>query len=95
MDTCIRKPLVATCGLDKSVRIWNYVDKTLELYKYFNEEAHSVAFHPSGLHVLAGFSDKLDLRELATGQQRLSERAVRLVRRQQLTGHCAVRHGSQ
>ena len=56
VDTCIRKPLVATCGLDKSVRIWNYVDKVLELYKYFNEEAHSVAFHPSGLHLLVGLS---------------------------------------
>lgn len=24
MDVCIRKPLIATCGLDRSVRIWNY-----------------------------------------------------------------------
>lgn len=24
LDTCIRKPLVVTCGLDKSVRVWNY-----------------------------------------------------------------------
>mmetsp|Transcript_26004 Transcript_26004/g.85576 ORF Transcript_26004/g.85576 Transcript_26004/m.85576 type:complete len:1192 (-) Transcript_26004:44-3619(-) len=61
VDTCIRKPLVATCGLDKSVRIWNYMDKTLDLTKFFNEEAHSIAFHPSGLHILVGFSDKMRL----------------------------------
>mmetsp|Transcript_31356 Transcript_31356/g.74513 ORF Transcript_31356/g.74513 Transcript_31356/m.74513 type:complete len:1197 (-) Transcript_31356:67-3657(-) len=61
VDTCVRKPLVATCGLDKSVRVWNYVDKTLELAKHFNEEAHAVAFHPSGLHLLVGFSDKMRL----------------------------------
>ena len=23
-DTCIRKQLIATCGADKTVRIWNY-----------------------------------------------------------------------
>jgi hypothetical protein len=27
IDVCVRKPLVATCGADKSVRIWNYLDK--------------------------------------------------------------------
>lgn len=24
LDVCIRKPLIATCSSDKSVRIWNY-----------------------------------------------------------------------
>lgn len=24
LDVCIRKPLIATCSLDRSVRIWNY-----------------------------------------------------------------------
>lgn len=61
MDTCIRKPLIATCGLDKSVRIWNCLEKSLELLKSFNEECHSIAFHPSGLHLLVGFSDKMRL----------------------------------
>eukprot|EP00217_Crustomastix_stigmatica_P010708 CAMPEP_0183813298 /NCGR_PEP_ID=MMETSP0803_2-20130417/52843_1 /TAXON_ID=195967 /ORGANISM="Crustomastix stigmata, Strain CCMP3273" /LENGTH=1181 /DNA_ID=CAMNT_0026058151 /DNA_START=28 /DNA_END=3573 /DNA_ORIENTATION=- len=64
VDTCVRKPLVATCSSDKSVRIWNYLDKSSELVKFFPEEAHSVAFHPSGLHVLVGFSDKLRLMNL-------------------------------
>eukprot|EP00002_Diphylleia_rotans_P000166 TRINITY_DN1008_c0_g1_i4.p1 TRINITY_DN1008_c0_g1~~TRINITY_DN1008_c0_g1_i4.p1 ORF type:complete len:1179 (-),score=303.89 TRINITY_DN1008_c0_g1_i4:414-3950(-) len=64
VDTCMRKPLIATCGTDRSVRIWNYVDRTLELHKTFAEEAYSVAFHPSGFHVLVGFSDKLRLMNL-------------------------------
>jgi cilia- and flagella-associated protein 57 len=38
MDTCARKPLVATCGTDKSVRIWNYLENGLEVIKYFEEE---------------------------------------------------------
>lgn len=60
LDICLRKPLIATSGLDCSVRVWNYVDKTLELMKVFeNFEAYSVSFHPSGLHLLVGFRDKL------------------------------------
>merc|ERR1719252_522320 len=64
MDVCIRKPLVVTCGMDKTVRVWNYVDKTCEQCRLFNEEAYSVAFHPSGFHLIVGFSDKLKLMNL-------------------------------
>ncbi|KAJ3172248.1 Cilia- and flagella-associated protein 57 [Geranomyces variabilis] len=63
-DTCIRKPLVVTCSTDRSVRVWNYLDSTSELVKYFPEEAFSVAIHPSGLYILVGFSDKLRLMNL-------------------------------
>ena len=58
---CVRKPLIATCGLDKTVRIWNYEDKTIEVMQRFNEEPHSVAFHPSGFQIVVGFADKLRL----------------------------------
>eukprot|EP00933_Yihiella_yeosuensis_P068974 TRINITY_DN7503_c8_g1_i1.p1 TRINITY_DN7503_c8_g1~~TRINITY_DN7503_c8_g1_i1.p1 ORF type:complete len:1191 (-),score=308.81 TRINITY_DN7503_c8_g1_i1:162-3734(-) len=64
MDVCTRKPLVVTCGIDKSVRVWNYVEKSCELCRFFNEEAYSVAFHPSGFHLIIGFQDKLRLMNL-------------------------------
>lgn len=64
VDICTRKPLIVTCGADKTIRVWNYLDKTCELCKAFNEEAYSVAFHPSGFHLIAGFSDKLRLLNL-------------------------------
>jgi hypothetical protein len=35
LDVCAWKPVVITCGVDKSVRLWNYRDKTLELVKFF------------------------------------------------------------
>lgn len=38
--------------------------RMLELYKEFQEEAYSVALHPTGLFVLVGFSDKLRLMNL-------------------------------
>ena len=76
MDVCVRKPIIATCSLDKSVRIWNYENRyimtlrytnimsccsSLDIYKEFQEEAYSVALHPSGLFILVGFSEKLRL----------------------------------
>ncbi|KAL3977716.1 pleckstrin-like domain containing family A member 3 [Sarotherodon galilaeus] len=64
LSICIRKPLIATCSLDRSVRIWNYETKVLELYKEFQEEAYSVALHPTGLFILVGFSDRLRLMNL-------------------------------
>lgn len=51
MDICIRKPLVATCSTDRTVRLWNYNDRTCELVKSFTEEIFSIAIHPTGLQV--------------------------------------------
>uniref|UniRef100_F6PN18 Cilia- and flagella-associated protein 57 n=1 Tax=Ornithorhynchus anatinus TaxID=9258 RepID=F6PN18_ORNAN len=59
LATCIRKPLLATCSLDRSVRIWNYETNNLELYKEYQEEAYTISLHPSGLYTLVGFADKL------------------------------------
>ncbi|RXN13979.1 cilia- and flagella-associated 57 [Labeo rohita] len=64
LSTCIRKPLIATCSMDRSVRIWNFETNVLEMYKEFQEEAYSVALHPTGLYILVGFSDKLRLMTL-------------------------------
>ncbi|XP_038268117.1 cilia- and flagella-associated protein 57 isoform X1 [Dermochelys coriacea] len=64
LDICIRKPLIATCSLDRSVRIWNYETNTLDLYKEYQEEAYAVSLHPTGLYVLVGFSDRLRLMNL-------------------------------
>ncbi|XP_066537794.1 cilia- and flagella-associated protein 57 [Hoplias malabaricus] len=64
LSICLRKPLIATCSLDHSVRIWNFENNALELYKEFQEESYSVALHPSGLFILVGFSDKLRLMNL-------------------------------
>eukprot|EP00831_Metopus_contortus_P042287 TRINITY_DN3343_c0_g1_i1.p1 TRINITY_DN3343_c0_g1~~TRINITY_DN3343_c0_g1_i1.p1 ORF type:complete len:1270 (-),score=308.03 TRINITY_DN3343_c0_g1_i1:73-3882(-) len=59
LDVCVKKQLVATSSTDKSVRIWDYEHKSLEIFQYFTEEAHGIAFHPSGFHIIVGFTDKL------------------------------------
>ena len=61
LDVCIRKPLVVTCGMDNSVRIWNYEKNKLEVMEYFNGQLGCVAFHPSGFHIVVGFADKVKM----------------------------------
>lgn len=60
MDICLRKQLLATTS-DRYINIWNYEEKTLEIYHAFQagEEVAAVAFHPSGLHIIIAFADKL------------------------------------
>ena len=62
MDICIKKNLIATCSIDKSVRIWNNSNPpTLEICQQFSDEAYSVAFHPSGFHIIVGFTDRVKM----------------------------------
>ena len=49
VDICQRKPLVVTCGVDRSIKIWNYLTLELELSKEFEETVESVALHPTGM----------------------------------------------
>jgi WD40 repeat protein len=60
MDVCLKKQIVATCSSDRTVRVWNYSAKdelTPDIVQQFEEEAYSVAVHPSGFHMVVGFSD--------------------------------------
>ncbi|XP_011972224.2 cilia- and flagella-associated protein 57 isoform X2 [Ovis aries] len=64
LDTCIRKPLIATCSVDRSVRLWNYESNSLELFKEYQEEAYTISLHPSGHYIVVGFADKLRIMNL-------------------------------
>jgi WD40 repeat protein len=59
LDICIKKQLFATCGTDRTVRIWSYRDSKdtfkMEFYQQFEEPAMCLALHPSGLHIIVGF----------------------------------------
>ncbi|EIE19478.1 WD40 repeat-like protein, partial [Coccomyxa subellipsoidea C-169] len=60
-DACVRRAVVATCSLDRTLRVWHVHDRTSELVKQFMEDPFSVALHPGGFSVLVGFPDKLRL----------------------------------
>jgi len=51
--------LVATCSLDKTVKVWNYSDYASTISAEYDEEALALAFHPSGLHLVVAFQDKI------------------------------------
>ncbi len=62
---------VATCGDDRTVRIWNYLTHSLELCKTFAERPCSIALHPSGWHVVIGFADRLKVCNVLMDELRL------------------------
>ena len=64
LDTCMRKPLLATCSStidDSTVKLWNYNERTCELSCKFEEQPLCVSLHPTGYILLCGFTDKLRL----------------------------------
>ncbi|KAL4457327.1 hypothetical protein ABPG75_012192 [Micractinium tetrahymenae] len=97
LASCARRAVVATAGADRTIRIWNYQDKSAELVgaalhliqrdpvggqavgfagccaatKSFDEEISSLALHPTGYLLLAGFADKLRLMTVLSDDLRL------------------------
>ena len=59
MDVCLKKQLVATCGQDKTVRLWNFNSKVLEICEVYLDEPMSIAFHPTGMQLIVGFIDRV------------------------------------
>ncbi|EWS71110.1 WD40 domain protein (macronuclear) [Tetrahymena thermophila SB210] len=64
MDICKRKPIIATCSTDKTIKIWDYEKKQIKISWAFNEEAFCLSLHPQGFCVAVGFLDKLRLMNL-------------------------------
>ena len=66
MDICLKKKLIATGSDDRTVRIWNngIYPPQLEVCEVYQDEAYSVAFHPSGFHLIVGFTDRIRMLNL-------------------------------
>ncbi|KAG2387150.1 hypothetical protein C9374_001482 [Naegleria lovaniensis] len=59
LATCVQKPLMVTCGSDRTLRIWNYMKRQVELEKTFDEDIYCVTMDPTGTRILIGFRYKL------------------------------------
>jgi WD40 repeat protein len=75
LATCVRKPIFVSAGADRTIRVWSHLKSPagtpqadrrpeVELVKRFSEGIHSLALHPSGLHLLVGFESGLQLMNL-------------------------------
>lgn len=57
---CTWKPIFMTAGcFDRTLRIWNYENETIELLKRYQEDILTCDLHPTGYFTVVGFSDKL------------------------------------
>ncbi len=61
LAVCARKSIVASCGTDRTVRIWSFIARKQELCVRFAEVPTALALHPSGLYMLIAFPDKVKL----------------------------------
>jgi WD40 repeat protein len=61
LDICVRKQLVVTCSKDKTIKVWNYSTKQLEISATTTEDALAVSFHPSGFHLIVALLDKINI----------------------------------
>lgn len=71
LDVCVKKELIATCSSDRTVRLWSFTTANQfqsELTFTSEQEAHAIAFHPSGLHLVVGFSDSVRLMNILDKQ---------------------------
>ena len=50
-DACLRRPIIATASLDRSVRVWNYLDKCAPADALIPVLASEMAFHRATLHM--------------------------------------------
>lgn len=64
IDVAIWKPIVATCGKDNTVRIWNPIERKMEMMKEFEEEPMGLSLHPTGIYLAVMFQDKIRILSL-------------------------------
>ncbi|KAG3110508.1 hypothetical protein PI124_g6033 [Phytophthora idaei] len=84
VDVCVQRPIVVTCGTDKTVRVWNFELNHYELLSQCPEEPTTVAVHPSGFQLVVAFKERVRIYQLLQENLRqvkeLATKACRFVR---------------
>lgn len=69
MGTAVQQPLIVTCGVDHTVRLWDYKKRQCTVkHSFVNEEPISVSIHPNGHMVLVGLKDRVRLYNVVVGK---------------------------
>ncbi|XP_025202982.1 cilia- and flagella-associated protein 57-like [Melanaphis sacchari] len=54
------KPIFMTCGkVDRTVKLWDYMRRTLLLSQCYDEDVHDVSLHPTGSYAVVAFQDRV------------------------------------
>jgi WD40 repeat protein len=61
LQSCAAKSVLATCGADFTVRLWDYSSRACLLVKQMADEPLCLSLHPSGDLIVIGFADRLAL----------------------------------
>ncbi|KAJ1436600.1 quinon protein alcohol dehydrogenase-like superfamily [Ochromonadaceae sp. CCMP2298] len=64
IDTALWKNIIVTTGRDCTVRVWNAVDKKMELMREFEEEPIGLSVHPSGMYIAVAFAERIQILSL-------------------------------
>ncbi|ETN23157.1 hypothetical protein PPTG_02819 [Phytophthora nicotianae INRA-310] len=84
VDVCVQRPIVVTCGTDKTVRVWNFELNHYDLLSHCPEEPTTIAVHPSGFQLVVAFKERVRIFQLLQENLRqvkeLATKACRFVR---------------
>ncbi|CEG48844.1 WD40/YVTN repeat-like-containing domain [Plasmopara halstedii] len=84
VDVCVQRSIIATCGTDKTVRVWNFELKYYELSHHCLEEPTAIALHPSGFILVVAFKERVRvyqiLHDSLSQLKELSFKACRFIR---------------
>ncbi|KAF1330075.1 Wd repeat-containing protein 65, partial [Globisporangium splendens] len=59
VDICIQRPILVSCGTDKSVRVWNYELRHYEVLHACSEEPLALGLHPCGFQLIVAFKERV------------------------------------
>ncbi len=72
VDVAVAKNIFATAGADKKLLVWNYMEKSCEISKTFQEDILSLSLHPLGFQIVVGFVTRMRL-FVITGEDLIEE----------------------
>ena len=65
LNTCLKKQMIATCSVDRSLRLWSHEIRTnrfsLKTCQTFEEEPLALALHPSGFQIIVSTPDHIKM----------------------------------
>lgn len=64
IDLALWRPILATTGKDRTLRLWNPAERKLEAQHTFEDEPSALAIHPSGLYAAVAFQEKVQMLSL-------------------------------